>query len=432
MSRVRNQEDFIAKAKEIHNNKYDYSLVQYVKTSMKVQIICPIHGVFEQTPNCHLDGKGCRQCGREATKTGRDAFIEKARTIHNDKYDYSKVVYQSSCSKVEIICPIHGSFWQTPHCHNILKQNCPHCSAEAGGQKRLGENNVARRQDVKDKKRQTCIDRYNAKTWAESDEGRKRLHEIIVDEGKLDAMKMTCNERYGTDFWTQSDEGKAKLHDIMSSDEMHKKVRSGYEAVYGMHYMQTDAGKERAKSYIDDERREKMRQTMIERYGVPYAVESEGVREKIRQTCIDRYGVPYVLLSDEERQAILKKSWETKRRNGTFNSSKPEETLYLMLCDVFGKDDVFRQYDKDSRYPFNCDFYVKSIDLFIELNAHWSHGGHWFDENNENDIAKLTEWQEKCKKKGSSYYYSAIYIWTKRDLLKKKTAEDNNLNYPLF
>ena len=214
---------------------------------------------------------------------------------------------------------------------------------------------------MKQKKAVTCEVHFGAKTWAESDEGRNRLHEIIVDEGKLDIMKVTCQKRYGTDFWTQSDEGKAKLHDIMSSEDMNKKVRSGYEDNYGMHYMQTEEGRNRAKSYIDDDRREKMRQSMIKNHGVPYA-----------------YMNP----------KILEKSWQTKRRNGTFNTSKPEITLYSLLCDVFGKEDVLRQYNNDPRYPFHCDFYVKSFDLFIELNAHWSHGEHWFNEHDENDLVQ--------------------------------------------
>jgi hypothetical protein len=297
--------------------------------------------------------------------------------------------------------------------------------------KRRGANNVAHRDDVKQKKAETCRDRYGASTWAASDEGRKRLHDIIVDE-KLDLMKATCRERYGTDFWTQSEEGRAMLQELMSSEEMQEKVAEGYKAAYGMHYMQTEAGRERAKSYIDKDRREKMRQTMIGRYGVPYATMSPEVRNKMRQTCMDRYGVLYPMLSEEVKRAILAKSWATKRRNGTFNTSKPEETMKGLLIDIFGEGDVFCQYRDDERYPFACDFYVKSLDLFVELNAHWSHGGHWFDENDENDVQKLAVWSEKAKEKGSRYYHAAIHVWTERDPLKREIAEKNGLNYLVF
>lgn len=404
MARIRNQEEFIAKANEIYGNKYDYSLVQYTKSSEKVTIICPEHGVFEKTPNKHLQGQGCPICGRNRTKIGLDEFVSRAISVHGNKYDYSKVIYRRKDVPVEIVCPIHGSFLQTPACHVGLGQNCPKCAAEAGGMKRRGANNVAHCDDVKQKKAGTCLNRYGATTWAASEEGRKRLHDIIVNE-KLDLMKATCRERYGTDFWTQSEEGKAMLRELMSSEEMQEKVAEGYKSAYGMHYMQTDAGRERAKSYIDENRREKMRQTMIERYGVPYS---------------------------HMNGDLVKKSWETKRRNGTFNTSKPEITMKHLLIDTFGESDVFCQYDSDRRYPFACDFYIKSLDLFIELNAHWSHGGHWFDENDENDIQKLNTWLEKAKEKGSRYYHAAIHIWTERDLLKRTTAEKNGLNYLVF
>lgn len=430
MARIRNQEEFIAKANEIYDNKYDYSQTVYTKSSEKVIIICPEHGPFEKTPNKHLQGQGCPICGRNRTKVGVEEFIARARAIHGDTYDYSKVVYHRKDVPVEIICKIHGPFMQTPHAHVILGQNCPKCGHAAAGIKRCGDKNVAHRADVKDKKAVTCMERYGTKTWAESDEGRSRLHDIIVNE-KLEIMKATCQERYGADFWTQSEEGRAMLHELMSSDEMQTKVAEGYKAAYGMHYMQTEAGRERAKTYIDEERREKMRETMIERYGVPYSMLSDEILEKSRQTCMKRYGVPYPVLSEETKKQAIAKSWTTKRKNGTFNTSKPEETMKGLLCDVFGEDDVLCQYH-DERYPFACDFYIKSLDLFIELNAHWSHGGHWFDESDENDLQKLAMWSEKAKEKGSRYYQAAIYIWTQRDLLKKAIAEKNNLNYLVF
>lgn len=131
--RVTNQKEFIDMANEIHGYKYDYSLVEYRKSSEKVKIICPIHGEFEQTPNKHLSGQGCKQCGRNRTKLGRDTFVDRARAIHGNKYDYSKVDYKRSDEKVEIICPVHGSFFQTPHSHIILKQNCPKCASWTHG-----------------------------------------------------------------------------------------------------------------------------------------------------------------------------------------------------------------------------------------------------------------------------------------------------------
>ena len=121
---------FIAKAKEVHVNKYDYSKVKYVRSNVKVCIICPEHGEFWQTPNKHLSGCGCPKCGndkiRESLTLSREDFIKKACKIHGDKYDYSKVEYVNARTKVCIICPDHGEFWQTPDVHT-QGYGCPKC-----------------------------------------------------------------------------------------------------------------------------------------------------------------------------------------------------------------------------------------------------------------------------------------------------------------
>ena len=126
---VNKLEKFIDKACLKHSNKYDYSKVNYINGITKVEIICPIHGSFWQQPGTHLQGAGCPKCGgvyRYDTKS----FIEAAKKIHGDKYDYSKVEYKNAHTKVEIVCPIHGSFWQSPNSHisSVNKCGCPQCS----------------------------------------------------------------------------------------------------------------------------------------------------------------------------------------------------------------------------------------------------------------------------------------------------------------
>ena len=410
MSRVQNQADFIAKANIVHNGKYDYSLVNYTKSSEKIQIICPYHGTFWQTPNKHLAGQGCKICGREKIRCSIDDFIARARCVHGDKYDYSKVEYKSTHEKVIIICPEHGAFNQTPHAHIINQQCCPKCAAIEGGSKRTGCKNVAHRLSVKQAKQQTCLKKYGTKTWAESNEGRNKLSNIISSDDVQNRSKETCRIRYGTDFWTQSINGKEKMHEIMSSAEMKQRVINGYEDKYGVeHYMKTDAGREIAKQNMSTDIR----------------------RNATKNGMLKKYGVPYASMVPEIQQKIVNNGWKTKRLHGTFNTSKPEETLYSLLCDMFGTDDVVRQY-QDERYPFHCDFYIKSLDTFIELNASWTHGGHWFDENNEQDVVQLEEWQKRSSQKGSRYYHQAIDVWTRRDLEKRQCAENNNLNYIVF
>ena len=111
-------EDVIKKFKEKHGDKYDYSKVVYEGMHKKICIICPEHGEFCQTPSKHLIGQGCKECSRRRmglkSRLNNDIFIEKAKEIHGNNYDYSNIKYITSHDKIEIICPKHVSFWQYP------------------------------------------------------------------------------------------------------------------------------------------------------------------------------------------------------------------------------------------------------------------------------------------------------------------------------
>jgi len=121
---------FIKKAKSVHGGKYDYSLVEYKNNRTKVKIICPIHGVFEQTPNHHLQGKGCKKCGvinrSNKRKKSTEQFIIDAYCVHGDRYNYKLVEYKNRNTKVNIICPIHGVFEQRPY-HHLQGKGCKKC-----------------------------------------------------------------------------------------------------------------------------------------------------------------------------------------------------------------------------------------------------------------------------------------------------------------
>lgn len=124
-------EDFIAQAKKVHGDKYDYSKAIYKGSATKLCIICPEHGEFWQTPDSHLIGRGCNMCGHDTVgkkkRLTTDVFIRRAREVHGDKYDYSKVEYVTSDDKVCIICPEHGEFWQRSIDH-LSGRGCPKCA----------------------------------------------------------------------------------------------------------------------------------------------------------------------------------------------------------------------------------------------------------------------------------------------------------------
>ena len=119
-------ENFIKKARFIHGNRYDYSLVNYENSKTKIDIICLKHGVFSQTPDKHINAKsGCPYCA--GNKSNCQKFICKAKKIHGNKYDYSSVVYQSHAKKIIIICPIHGPFEQRANGH-LNGKGCYKCA----------------------------------------------------------------------------------------------------------------------------------------------------------------------------------------------------------------------------------------------------------------------------------------------------------------
>lgn len=134
------KEAFIVKARKVHGNKYDYSKVEYVNNQTKICIICPKHGEFWQTPNSHLNGRGCKTCGNIQRginqRSNTVEFIRKANFVHNNKYDYSKAKYTTSKENLIIICPQHGEFVQAPT-HHLSGEGCPKCKYETIALKQL-------------------------------------------------------------------------------------------------------------------------------------------------------------------------------------------------------------------------------------------------------------------------------------------------------
>ncbi len=163
---------FIEEARKIHGDKYDYSKVEYVNNSTKVCIICPEHGEFLVRPNDHLRGSGCPKCAKNASGS-TEQFIEEARKIHGDKYDYSKVEYVNNSTKVCIICPEHGEFWQTPKNHK-KGQGCSIC-----GYKKRSQNNTYTLEEFIDKANKIHNHKYD---YSKSK---------IEEDGKI---KITCKK----------------------------------------------------------------------------------------------------------------------------------------------------------------------------------------------------------------------------------------------
>jgi len=131
MSKKLTTEEFILRSNQVHNNKYDYSKVVYIDINTKVCIICPEHGLFEQKPNEHLRGHGCKRCQYDNLEILKpmsfDEFVKKSNEIHG-QYIYSKNDYIDASHKTKIICLDHGEFWQKPSCH-LTGKGCKKCGS---------------------------------------------------------------------------------------------------------------------------------------------------------------------------------------------------------------------------------------------------------------------------------------------------------------
>ena len=135
MSRLSNKEEFVEKARKVHGDRYDYSKVDYVNNHTKVCIICREHGEFWQRPSKHLSGQGCPKCSG-TFHSNTDEFVEKSKKIHGDRYDYSKVEYVNNRVKVRLLCREHGEFTVTPHNH-LKGRGCPICANETRRLKKI-------------------------------------------------------------------------------------------------------------------------------------------------------------------------------------------------------------------------------------------------------------------------------------------------------
>lgn len=300
--------------------------------------------------------------------------------------------------------------------------------------KKYGVQCVLSNKDIREKGYETMLEKYGVRIPAKSD--------IIKQQ-----IKNTCLKKYGVEYACQSENIKNKIKETCLTR-------------YGVPYiMQSDIFKEHTKQTVlekygvdnpgkSDEIKQKIRETNIERYGCEFPQQNEQIKKKMKDSYYEKYlsGTPEAnenwknVLKKKEKTYIEKygsvknyyqitydKITQSLQKNKNNGMTKPEYQTYEYLLTLFDKNDIQFNVNVDERYPFHVDFYIYSIDLFIEINAFWTHGKHLFNENNEDDIQILNSWKQKAET--SKQYKSAINVWTVMDPLKYKTAKDNNLNY---
>ena len=208
-------------------------------------------------------------------------------------------------------------------------------------------------------------------------------------------ISQTCINKFGVDS-------------PLKNKEVREKIKQTNIQKYGVDNL-----------FKNDIIKEKIKQTNIQKYGVDYLFKSNIIKEKIKQTNIQKYGVDNPLKNKE----IWKKSQDNRQIS---SKSKLENNFLNYLKLKYESDDIITQY-KSKEYPYYCDFYIKSINLYIEIQGHWTHNDHPFDINNLNDQQIMNIWRTKSL--SDNYYKNALNTWTIKDVEKRNTAIQNNLNY---
>lgn len=270
------------------------------------------------------------------------------------------------------------------------------------------------------------------------------------------SLKVVCNriKEYNL-VKSQSDTLKSGWNSL--TDEEYKarceSISKGNIEYYKNNPDQSKRNKNIQKSHLEyseekkNEIKNKCKNTMLETYGIEHIWQLEKNKDIILLSrglnwpeYIDKYGIEdfndqlsRLNITENPQLDIQRKTTETKHINNSFAGSTGEEILYGWLCNKYGAENVKRQYNKDDRYPYNCDFYITTDDLFIELQGNWTHGPHPFTGLAE-DLKLIDIWASKSNeinfkgiKKG--YYLDAIEVWTKCDVSKRQTAKKNNLKY---
>lgn len=323
------------------------------------------------------------------------SILEYLLNRYDDSESISETIFRLFNNiEVHPKCPICGELLKWSTKDKFTNKTCSEkCRVELMKQttkqnclEQYGVSHFLALDSVKNKRYQTNLKRYGS----ENVFGNKEIQE---------KSKRTNRERYGTD-------------NAMQSEIIQERLKTSMQKRYGVD-----------NPWQAEEVKEKIKETWMKNYGVDNPNKNKEVRRKLEETNLKKYDASTALNNPK----IYEKGLETKRIRKTFNSSKIEESCYIWLCEEYGPKNVQRQYNKDPRYPFLCDFYISSLDLFIEIQGHWTHGPHPFDPSNSEDIALLEYYKEKTKI--SKFYQRAVEAFGKKDPLKREIAKKNNIRF---
>lgn len=353
----------------------------------------------------------CEICSKEYKNLGTHVYI------HNiiPKEYYDKYLKKEN----EGICPTCGK--ETKFI-NITAGYFKHCSTRCST---LDPN-------VMEKSKNTCLKRHGVEFFTQIETSKENAKKTKLERygnenyNNFEKVKKTNLKLYGAEFPLQNEKCMEKLKQtnlekygvpsVFQNEQIKEKLKQTCLEKYGVEY-----------NFQSDIIKEKSKQSCLEKYGTEYANQSPIVKQKIKDSMIKHYGCHYfqteenIKLSHSHESRI--KGSETRRKNGNLSSFEDLMESLLIQNKILYK----KEYNKDPRYPYFCDFYLQEKDIFIEIHGFWMHGGNWFDENNLEDIQTLNKWKEKAKY--HPQYSVAIKTWTMRDIERRNCAKRNNLNY---
>lgn len=378
-------------------------------------------------------------------------IIEYLETRYKDSTGIRETLWRIK-EKIEIrpVCKVCGKPVVFA-CQNgvIFQQTCsPQCSGKD--------------KDRQEKIKNTCLKKYGTTCASKSPEVKEKMIKTSIErygvtngggsEQSIEKAKRTTKERYGEEYYTRTKEYKERAREVNQ-----RKYGKDY-------YTQTEEYRERAQatclekygteySVQAESVKEKTRKTCLEKYGVTNGGSSEQAKQKAKGTCQEKYNVNYYTQTEEYKQKYKQTCLEKYGSTNYFSSevfyekviktkksmSRFEQKIFDYLKEIFDESDIISQY-KDERYKnqrtnykWNCDFYIKSLDLFIEVQGTKEHNNHPFNPNDQNDLNELAllkqKEQEKLKEKNYTRYSSIIEGWTVIDPMKRQVAQENHLKY---
>lgn len=404
----------------------DYKEVYYLLYhGLSERPLCPVCG--KEVPFAKFNIGYRKYCSLECQRSEKGKQIKKncCKQTCLDKYGVSSVLQLEEVKKKSEETSLRKYGCKRPSQSELVKQH-----TRENNLKKYGSVTHMSSQEVKDKIKQTCLERYGVENVFQDKYIKEKAQQTCLQrygtvnvQQNLDIRKKTqetCIERYGSVFPLLNEEVKEKtlytllqkygVYNAMQSNEVKLKAKQTCLERYGCeNYSQTDEYKER------------YQKTCMERYGVLNSFQLDICKERRNEVLQNKYGVNYAFSNKDIQKRALEASLQSSS-----SKSKAEDAIYEELCDIYGEENIIRQY-KSKAYPFHCDFYIQSEDLYIEYQGSWTHGSRPYIEGDTACVQQLQLWKEKAV--NSEYYKDAIETWTYRDVIKRETARKQKLNY---